>query len=233
MYMKNTKQIVLNLLYKYSIRKYKIDKTCKVWPSKKVKNIKCEGNNIIAKNANVVNVELGYGSGISKDSEIINTKIGKYTALAPGVKIIRGQHPTSHFVSIHPAFYSLKRQYGFTYVDNQKFDEFRYVDETEKYSVIIGNDVWISSQVMIIEGVTIGDGAIIAAGAVVTKDVPAYSIVGGIPAKVIKYRYDEYIIALLKELKWWNMDKDWIIKYANLFDDATKLIEELKSDGEI
>ncbi len=224
------KKIINKIFYWYSTKKYKIDKTCKVWPSRIVSNIKCEGYNTIAKHAWVNNVELGYGSGISRDSEIINAKIGKYTALAPGVKIISGQHPTSTIVSIHPSFYSLKQQYGFTYVNKQKFEEFRYADENKNYSVIIGNDVWIASHVTLIEGVNIGDGAIVAAGAVVTKDVPAYAIVGGVPAEVIRNRFEDNIISFLMELKWWNKDKAWINKHADYFEDITKLIEVLNSN---
>ncbi|MGG3625213.1 CatB-related O-acetyltransferase [Bacillus gobiensis] len=224
------KSLVNKIFYWYSTKKYMLDKTCKVWPSRKISNIKCEGYNTIAKNVWVNNVELGYASGISRDSEIVDTKIGRYTALAPGVKIVRGQHPTSSIVSIHPAFYSLKKQYGFTYVDNQKFDEFRYVDKEKRYSVIIGNDVWIASHVTLVEGINIGDGAIIATGAVVTKDVPPYAIVGGVPAKVIRYRFEDYIISFLMELKWWSKDSEWIKKHAGYFEDITKLIEVINKN---
>jgi hypothetical protein len=70
----------------------------------------------------------------------------------------------------------------------------------------IGNDVWIGDRVVIMSGVKIGDGAIVAAGAVVTKDVPPYAIVGGVPARVIKYRFDEKTIHRLLDLQWWRYD---------------------------
>lgn len=70
-------------------------------------------------------------------------------------------------------------------------------------SIIIGNDVWIGMRAIVMNGVTIGDGAVIGAGAVVTKDVPPYAIVGGVPAKIIKYRFPKTVIEKLLELKWW------------------------------
>lgn len=228
--MHKIKLLLKRFAYWYSIKKYGIDKTCRVWPSKRISNISCEGHNTVSKGARVNKVELGYGSGISRDSEVVNTKVGRYSALAPGVKVARGQHPTFKIASIHPAFYSLKKQYGFTYVNTQKFKEFRYVDNQEQYSVSIGNDVWIASYVTLLEGIKIGDGAIIAAGSVVTKDVPPYAIVGGVPAKVIRYRFDKDVISYLLELQWWNKDQSWIEKYAPYFEDVNKLIEVLNKD---
>lgn len=82
----------------------------------------------------------------------------------------------------------------------------RWVDKNVNDSpfrkVRVGNDVWIGSRAMILGGVTVGDGAVVGAGAVVTKDVPAYAIVAGVPAKVIKYRFPERLIELLMDFKW-------------------------------
>ncbi|XKB96823.1 CatB-related O-acetyltransferase [Niallia sp. JL1B1071] len=230
--MSNVNFFLKKSIYLYSSIKYSIDNTCRVWPSKYINNIKCEGYNTIAKNSIVNNVDLGYASGISRNSEIVNTKIGRYTTLGPGVKISIGQHPTSTIASIHPSFYSLKRQYGFTYVNKQKYNEFLYADKENKYSVIIGNDVWIASHVILLEGIKIGDGAIIASGAVVTKDVPPYAVVGGIPAKIIKYRFSEKEIEFLKKIKWWNRDQEWIVKYADYFEDISRLIEVINTNEE-
>jgi len=79
-----------------------------------------------------------------------------------------------------------------------------------KGDIVIGNDVWIGYEAVIMAGVTIGDGAIIGARAVVTKDVPPYTVVGGIPAKPIKKRYPEETIAALSELKWWDWPEERI-----------------------
>ena len=71
----------------------------------------------------------------------------------------------------------------------------------------IGNDVWIGLNATILDGVTIGDGAIVAAGAVVTKDVPPYAVVAGVPAKIIKYRFTESQIDFLLKFRWWEKDR--------------------------
>lgn len=86
--------------------------------------------------------------------------------------------------------------------------------------------MWIGSYARIMEGVTIGDGAIVAAGALVTKDVPPYAIVGGVPAKIIRFRFDEATIAGLLELKWWEKDQSWIRAHAKDFRDARILLGE-------
>ena len=79
-----------------------------------------------------------------------------------------------------------------------------------KGDIIIGNDVWIGYEAVILSGVTIGDGAIIGTRAVVTKDIPPYTIVGGVPAKPIRKRFDDVTIARLLELKWWDWSEERI-----------------------
>ena len=79
-----------------------------------------------------------------------------------------------------------------------------------KGDIVIGNDVWIGYEAVILSGVTIGDGAVIGTRAVVTKDVPPYAIVGGVPAKLIRKRFDEDVISRLVELRWWDWDKERI-----------------------
>ncbi len=78
--------------------------------------------------------------------------------------------------------------------------------------IVIGNDVWIGYEAVILSGVTIGDGAIIGTRAVVTKDVPSYTIVGGVPAKPIRKRFDEETIQKLEEIRWWDWEEERIKK---------------------
>jgi len=186
-----------------------------------------EGGNLISSHSIIKNTRFGYGSYVGKNCELDGVKIGKYTCIGPNVINITGQHPTRDFVSIHPAFFSKQKQVGFTYVDENKFEEYRFVDEENLIRVEIGNDVWIGAGVTIIDGVKICDGAIIAAGAVVNKDVEPYSIVGGVPAKKIGERFSENDKQFLLKLKWWNKDCDWLINNASSFEDIKKFRKEI------
>ena len=102
----------------------------------------------------------------------------------------------------------LVEQYGNNY-NNAEFEASKIRDNQE---VIIGNDVWIGANVVILPGVKIGDGAILAAGAVVNRDVEPYSVVGGVPAKIIKYRFDKTVIDELMRIKWWEWEHEEIVK---------------------
>ncbi|MDO3693631.1 hypothetical protein QVZ41_02055 [Wenyingzhuangia sp. chi5] len=147
------------------------------------------------------NGQLGYGSYIQCDSDII----GSF------VKVNLVKHPFEvPYVSTSPSFVSLRKQNGSTYVDKQYFEEIRYADSNNKHVVFIGHDCWIGQGFFIVGGVTIGNGAMVLTHGVVTKDVPLYAIVGGGPAKVLKYRYDEETIKFLLEFEWWNKDEEWL-----------------------
>ena len=190
-----------------------------------VLNSQLEGGNTVY--GDLICSQLGYGSFISPFSCIEYCEVGRYTSIGRDVHIIRGNHPVDdRFVSTSPCFYSTQKQAGFTYTDRQLFEDYKWADAEKKIAVRIGNDVWIGSHALIMEGVSIGDGAVIAAGAVVTKDVPPYAIVGGVPAGIIRYRFDDAKRAFLMNFKWWDKDISWIEENAGLFSDIDKLMEK-------
>lgn len=172
--------------------------------------------NTISDDVVLNNVKIGDFTYVSKDSNINYTEIGKFCSIAGNVKVGLGQHPSKIFVSTHPIFFSILKQGQITFADINYFKEY---DNTK-----IGNDVWIGENVIILGGVNVGDGAIIAAGAVVSKDVPPYSIVGGIPAKVIKYRFKYDEIQFLLESRWWDLNIEVLKKNFLLFHDVRKFM---------
>lgn len=171
-------------------------------------------------------VTLGHGSHICAGSigkyTYINknclidrntASIGSFCSIAYGAKIGLGNHPTD-WVSSHPFAYDSK--YGFI-KQNRKFQE----QITEP--CIIGNDVWIGANAVILAGIKVGDGAIIGANSLVNKDIEPYSIVAGIPAKHIRYRFDESTITRLLNSKWWEWNDREIREKINRFDNPDTL----------
>ena len=136
------------------------------------------------------------------DGRIRNVKIGRYCSVAKHVDIGLPQHPVD-WLSVSPRQYFRDFSHWSSFTGNKvAIKPFNGESETTE----IGNDVWIGDHVVIMSGVRIGDGAIVAAGAVVTKDVPPYAVVGGVPARIIKYRFDQPTVRRLLDLQWWRYD---------------------------
>lgn len=153
-------------------------------------------------NVSLYECTLGDFTYVTSRTNIARTTLGKYCSVGPDCKIGLGKHPSKEFVSTHPIFFSISRLAQISFADRSYFEEFD--------NIAIGNDVWIGANVIVIDGIRIGDGAIVAAGSVVTKDVPPYAIVGGVPAKVIRFRFEQYQIEKLLEIKWWDMNIDYL-----------------------
>lgn len=203
--------------------KVKIGKRCMVY------NTLFEGKNSIASGTRITNSKVGYGSYININSSLSFVKIGRYCSIADNVCVSLGNHPTNH-VSTHPAFYyNTEKQIGWTYHKGEPlFDEiYKYPKGEDFYQVIIGNDVWIGSHAIIMGGIRIGDGAVIASGAVVTRDVEPYSIVGGVPAKLIKMRFTEEQRTSLLRIKWWNKSPIEIKNSYRSFSDVNNFINHV------
>ena len=169
---------------------------------------------------------LGYGSYIGPYSKV-SAKIGRFTSIASYVCTVAGRHAyQAPFATTCPMFFSLNpnhSQSGSTFATEQMFEELKFAVPEKQLDVEIGNDVWIGERAMLIGGVHIADGAVVLAGAVVTKNVPPYAIVGGVPAKIIRYRYDEETISFLLQAQWWNNTEDWFKENWKLLTDIRKL----------
>ena len=130
-------------------------------------------------------------------------KIGKFSSIACGAKFI--------FTSANHTMHSLSNYTFPIFFEEWGLDAKNIRSAWDnKGDIVVGNDVWIGYEAVILSGVTIGDGAVIGARAVVTKDVPPYTVVGGVPARPIKKRFDDETIAKLQKLSWWNWDKNKI-----------------------
>ena len=146
----------------------------------------------------LIETVLGDYSYLYGGNDVIYTEIGKFCSIASNVRINPVNHPAFTRAASHH-FTDRRAKFGFGEED------MRVTEWRRENRVIIGNDVWIGHNAVIMGGVTIGDGAIVAAGAVVTHDVAPYEVVGGVPAQHIKMRFDEDTVRTLQEIRWW----DW------------------------
>jgi len=172
----------------------------------------------IGANCYLYNTSIGNFTYVAANASIMNTVIGKFCSIAQGASICTGKHPSSTFVSTHPAFFSPHAQCGVTFAAESHFRE---MGET-----VIGNDVWIGTNAVIMDDIIIGDGAIIGAGAIVTKNVPPYAIVAGNPAKLLRYRFEQQEIDFLLAYKWWEKDLLWIKDNYRRFHDIKSFVKD-------
>jgi len=189
-----------------------------------------EGRNSIGNNTEIASSSIGACTYVAGNSVIKYAKIGRFCSIGSYVQTGIGNHPSRLFVSTHPAFFSLQKQSGFCFVEENKFDDHKFTGQEKKYVVDIGNDVWIGNNVIVMDGITIGDGAIIAAGSVVTRNVLPYAIFGGVPAKLIRFRFSEDQIKNLLKVKWWDWEYNAIASKSHLFSDIERFIH-VAEDG--
>ncbi|MBQ9523624.1 MAG: CatB-related O-acetyltransferase [Bacteroidaceae bacterium] len=175
-----------------------IDKTCVICRGVKIKSSK-----------------IGSYSYVSACTDIENAEIGKFCSIADHCRIGMSSH-SLQYLSSSPLFTQKVNALREKWTDRDVFEK-KDVEER----VFLGNDVWVGSHALINGGVHVGDGACIAAGAVVVKDVPSYAIVGGVPAKVIKYRFEQRMIDRLVALRWWDFPVEKLKSLVPFFQKET------------
>ncbi|MBE5805957.1 MAG: acetyltransferase [Clostridiales bacterium] len=131
-------------------------------------------------------------------NQVMYAEIGKFASIAWGARINPSNHPTYDRIAQHHFTYRSK-QFDLADEDDESIFEWRRKDK-----VVIGNDVWIGHNAIIMPGVKIGNGAVVGSGAVVTHDVEPYTVVVGVPAKPIKKRFSDEIIEKIEKSEWWN-----------------------------
>ncbi|MFN8523940.1 MAG: DapH/DapD/GlmU-related protein [Chloroflexota bacterium] len=158
--------------------------------------------------------EIGAGTTISESSfgdysycagdvSIIYSRVGKFCSIASHVRLNPGNHPmdrvTQHHLTYRRARFNLAEE-----------DDAAFFDWRRSHTVTVGHDVWLGHGALVMPGVTIGTGAVVAAGAVVTRDVAPYTVVAGVPARVLRPRFDAQIAERIARTEWWNWSHETI-----------------------
>lgn len=174
-------------------------------------NISFNQNTAIEPYTSFINGNILFSMGcfsFSRSPFPLNTRIGRYCSIGARVKVLGPNHPIKRFTTSSITYDKNFIICSKFYEDNPDIDNLQSDnnDVRNKLNLRIGNDVWIGEDATLLRGISIGDGSIIAAKSVVTKDVPPYSIVGGVPALKIKNRFDEDTIQKLIKLNWWNLN---------------------------
>lgn len=156
----------------------------------------------------VTDSTMGDYSYLGRRSRLIHARVGKFCSISNDCAIGMGTHSLNN-ISTSSLFTARNNGTGISWTNKTVFEEHSYVN--------IGNDVWIGQRAMVLGGVSIGNGAVIGAGAVVTKDVPPYAIVGGVPAKIIRFRFSEDVIEKLESINWWQIPDEDLKNNISIF----------------
>lgn len=188
---------------------------------KRIKNRLFKKDYFCAPEVRINNVNFDHKCNIAYGADLADTVIGKFSSIGRNTTIrkalIGNFCSVSYNVSIGAASHPMDRVSGSAAFFQPKFGLCNNKESIIHEETIVGHGVWIGCNAVILEGARIGNGAIIGAGAVVTKDVEPYSVVIGVPAKHIRYRFNENIIEHLEKSRWWTMNDEFYRKNLSLF----------------
>lgn len=169
----------------------------------------------IGVNCSISSSSIGRYTYVGNDTKICNCNIGAFCSIGPGVYIGLGTHPL-HFVSTHPFFYHSGNL--------SSYHLFPSLEYQERLPIRIGNDVWIGARALVMDGVEIGDGAVLGAGSILTHSLEPYQVACGIPAKVIKNRFEPDQVVHLLKLQWWKQSDQWLLENRCRFRSVEELL---------
>lgn len=175
----------------------------------------------IGPNCSIVESTVGDYSYTAGDVQIIYAEVGKFCSIASHVRLNPGNHPMERVTQHHMTY--RRHQYGFGETDDAAFFDWR-----RAHQVTVGHDVWIGHGALLMPGVSVGHGAVIGAGAVVTKDVPAYSIAVGVPARPLRPRFPAAVAEKLLSIAWWDWPRELL---EERFDELNHLDAFLEKYG--
>lgn len=202
-----------------------------IWKNARILSSKLLGENSIGDFSTIRQSEMGFHTSVQRNCDILRVKVDDYSIIEKNAVIhdaiigkfceiswhcsIGGDNHNYKLPTIHHWYWN--KSFGFE-EDSNAIGGRNFRNKIDDEECVIGNDVWIGSGVTVNRKVHVGNGVILASGTVVTKDVPDYAIVGGVPGRVIKYRFDEQTIKRLLAIEWWNWPYEVLKENRHLFE---------------